>query len=54
MAKTKAQERIEKAKRKYGLAEAKTDSFLMRLVDSRYTLAIVCVVCVGVLVWKFW
>lgn len=51
---SKAAERIEKAKQKYGLAEKATDGFLTRLVDSRYTLAIVCVVCAGVLVWKFW
>lgn len=54
MAKTKAAERIEKAKQKYGLAEKATDGFLTRLVDSRWTLAIVVVVCVAVLAWKFW
>lgn len=51
---SKAAERIEKAKKQYGLAEEKTDSLLMRLVDSRYTLAIVVAVCVGILGWVWW
>lgn len=50
----KSRERIEKAKRKYKVAEQATDSLLIRLVDSRWTLAIVVVVCGAILVWKFW
>lgn len=39
---TKAAERIEKAKQLHGLAESKTDSILVRLMDSPFTLAILC------------
>lgn len=43
-----ARERIKKAGAKYDKADAKADSLLMRLVDSRWTLAIVVAVVVGV------
>jgi len=49
---TKAQQRIEKAKRKYRRAEEVTDSLLMRLVASRWTLGIlVGMVAGGLIVW---
>jgi hypothetical protein len=47
---TKAAERIQKAKKKYKVAEDKTDSLLMRLIDIKYTLPIVLVAC-GVVIW---
>lgn len=54
-AQDKTQDRIEKAKKAYGLAENATDSFLTRLVSSRYTLAIfVVVVLCAVGAWWQW
>lgn len=47
---TKAQQRIEKAKKQYKLAEDKADNLLLRLIDSKYTLAIVLLVC-GFVLW---
>lgn len=47
---TKAQQRINKAKRQYQIAEEHTDSWILRLVDSKWTLAIVVAALVGVLV----
>lgn len=59
---TKASERIEKAKRAYGLAEEKTDSLLtrfaallQRLVLAPYTFAILIVVllCIAGAWWQW-
>lgn len=53
MAKT-AKQRIEKAKKAYGLAEEKTDGFLRRLADMSYTAGlIVLAVAAGLLAWWF-
>ena len=53
MAKT-AKQRIEKAKKAYGLAEEKTDGFLRRLADYSYTAGlIVVVVAAALLAWWF-
>jgi hypothetical protein len=46
---SKAQKRIEEAKRKYGLAEEKTDNFLRRLMDSPVSLLWILVVGVAAL-----
>ncbi len=47
---SKAAERIEKAKIAYGLAEKRADSLLMRFADSPWTMAIIAVICVAILV----
>lgn len=49
-----AQKRIEKAKKAYGVAEDKTDSFLRRLADYSYTAGILVVAAAAVLLlWWF-
>lgn len=52
---SKTDERIEKAKKAYGLAEEKTDSLLTRLASFKYTLAIivVAVLCVVGAWWQW-
>lgn len=52
MAKT-AKERIESAKKKYEVAEQATDSLLLRLMQSRWSLAVIvsAVVVAGLVVW---
>lgn len=47
----KTQERIEKAKKAYGVAEEATDTFLGRLARSKWTFAIVLGVICAVAVW---
>ena len=52
---TKAQQRIEKAKRKYKVAEDATDSLLLRLAASRWTVAIIVVAALCVIgAWVQW
>ena len=47
---TKTAERIERAKRKYKVAEDVTDSVLLRLAASRWTLGIIIGVVAAVLI----
>lgn len=47
---TKAQERIEKAKKAYGIAEVNVDNWLLRFAASPWTLAACAAACVAVLV----
>lgn len=55
MVSKKSQERIEKAKKTYGLAEEKTDGFLKRLMDSPVSLLwIACAGVAGLCVWVLW
>ena len=52
---TKSQQRIEKAKRKYKVAEDATDSLLLRLAASRWTVAILIVLGLCVVgAWVQW
>lgn len=51
---SKAQQRIDKAKKVYGLTEEKTDNFLRRLADYSYTAGvIVLIAAAGLLLWWF-
>lgn len=48
----KTDENIEKALKAYGLAEEKTDGFLRRLSDQRYSLLLIVVAVVaGLVAW---
>lgn len=47
---TKAQERIEKAKKIYGLAEVNVDNWLLRFAASPWTLAASAVALIAVVV----
>lgn len=54
MAKT-TQEKIEKAKKAYGLAEDKADSLMTRLVQAPYTFAVLVVVILCIVgAWWQW
>lgn len=50
---TKASERIAKAKRKYVIAEDAADGIMRRVVDFRYTLIVVVLLCVAGIVVYF-
>lgn len=47
---SKAAERIEKAKREYKLAEQKTDNLLLRFAESHWTLAACAAMLIAVVV----
>lgn len=49
-----SKERIEKAKKAYGIAEGATDHWLQRLVDSRWTLGIILASSIVIVVWRYW